>query len=79
MPAYHRSDAALAGITGAWLINVCKEGTATAEDIDTALRMGIHSSDGALETGDLTGWDSRCPYWRYLAQCCEKFRLPIDS
>ena len=52
-----------------------QEGTATAEDIDTALRMGFNHPMGPLELGDLTGWDTRLNVLRYLHQTLgEKFR-----
>ncbi len=52
-----------------------QEGVATAEDIDTALRMGFNHPMGPLELGDLTGWDTRLSVLRYLhAMLGEKFR-----
>jgi 3-hydroxybutyryl-CoA dehydrogenase len=52
-----------------------QEGTASAEDIDTALRMGFNHPMGPLELGDLTGWDTRLNVLRYLHQTLgEKFR-----
>lgn len=51
------------------------EGTASAEDIDTALRLGFNHPMGPLELGDLTGWDTRLAVLRYLHQVLgEKFR-----
>ena len=51
------------------------EGTASAEDIDTALRLGFNHSMGPLETGDLTGWDTRLSVLRYLHQTLgDRFR-----
>jgi len=51
------------------------EGTATAEDIDTALRLGFNHPMGPLETGDLTGWDTRLAVLRYLHQTLgDRFR-----
>jgi len=51
------------------------EGTATAEDIDTALRLGLNHPMGPLELGDMTGWDTRLSVLRYLHQTLgEKFR-----
>ena len=51
------------------------EGTASAEDIDTALRMGFNHPMGPLELGDLTGWDTRLSVLRYLHQTLgDKFR-----
>jgi 3-hydroxybutyryl-CoA dehydrogenase len=51
------------------------EGTANAEDIDTALRLGFNHPMGPLELGDLTGWDTRLAVLRYLHETLgEKFR-----
>ena len=51
------------------------EGTASAEDIDTALRLGFNHPMGPLELGDMTGWDTRLAVLRYLHQTLgEKFR-----
>jgi len=51
------------------------EGTASAEDIDTALRLGFNHPMGPLELGDLTGWDTRLAVLRYLHESLgEKFR-----
>jgi len=55
-----------------WML---QEGTASAEDIDTALRMGFNHPMGPLELGDLTGWDTRLSVLRYLHSTLgEKFR-----
>jgi len=52
-----------------------QEGTATAEDIDTALRLGFNHPMGPLELGDLTGWDTRLSVLRYLHSTLgDKFR-----
>ena len=51
------------------------EGTASAEDIDTAMRLGFNHPMGPLELGDLTGWDTRLAVLRYLHESLgEKFR-----
>jgi 3-hydroxybutyryl-CoA dehydrogenase len=51
------------------------EGTASAEDIDTAHRLGFNHPLGPLELGDVTGWDTRLSVLRYLHQTLgEKFR-----
>ena len=51
------------------------EGIATAEDIDTAHRLGFNHPLGPLELGDVTGWDTRLSVLRYLHQTLgEKFR-----
>jgi 3-hydroxybutyryl-CoA dehydrogenase len=51
------------------------EGTASAEDIDTALRLGLNHPMGPLELGDMTGWDTRLAVLRYLHQTLgDRFR-----
>ena len=51
------------------------EVTASAEDIDTAMRLGFNHPMGPLELGDLTGWDTRLAVLRYLHESLgEKFR-----
>ena len=63
---------ALAGNEAMWML---QEGTATAEDIDTAMRMGFNHPMGPLELGDLTGWDTRLSVLRYLHSTLgDKFR-----
>jgi 3-hydroxybutyryl-CoA dehydrogenase len=63
---------ALAGNEAMWML---QEGTASAEDIDTALRMGFNHPMGPLELGDLTGWDTRLSVLRYLHSALgDKFR-----
>ncbi len=63
---------AMAGNEAMYMLS---EGTATAEDIDTALRLGFNHPMGPLELGDLTGWDTRLAVLRYLHSTLgEKFR-----
>lgn len=63
---------AMLGNEAMWML---QEGTASAEDIDTALRMGFNHPMGPLELGDLTGWDTRLSVLQYLhATLGEKFR-----
>lgn len=63
---------ALLGNEAMWML---QEGTASAEDIDTALRMGFNHPMGPLELGDMTGWDTRLSVLRYLhATMGERFR-----
>jgi 3-hydroxybutyryl-CoA dehydrogenase len=51
------------------------EGVASAEDIDSALRLGFNHPMGPLELGDLTGWDTRLAVLKYLHETLgEKFR-----
>lgn len=42
------------------------EGVASAEDIDTALKLGLNHPMGPLELGDLTGWDTRLKVLEHL-------------
>ncbi|MFN3725941.1 MAG: 3-hydroxyacyl-CoA dehydrogenase [Allosphingosinicella sp.] len=52
-----------------------QEGVASAEDIDTAHRLGFNHPVGPLELGDITGWDTRLAVLRYLHQTLgDKFR-----
>lgn len=63
---------ALAGNEAMWML---QEGTASAEDIDTAMRLGFNHPMGPLELGDLTGWDTRLSVLRYLHSTLgDKFR-----
>lgn len=63
---------ALMGNEAMWMLS---EGVASAEDIDTALRMGFNHPMGPLELGDLTGWDTRYAVLQYLHSVLgEKFR-----
>jgi 3-hydroxybutyryl-CoA dehydrogenase len=51
------------------------EGVASAEDVDTAMRLAFNHPMGPLELGDLTGWDTRLAVLQYLHQSLgEKFR-----
>jgi 3-hydroxybutyryl-CoA dehydrogenase len=63
---------ALAGNEAMYML---QEGVATAEDIDTAMRIGFGHPMGPLELGDLTGWDTRFAVLQYLHRTLgEKFR-----
>jgi 3-hydroxybutyryl-CoA dehydrogenase len=54
---------------------ILQEGTASAEDIDTALRLGLNHPMGPFELGDLVGWDVRVNVLRYLGSVLgEKYR-----
>lgn len=65
----------MSALLGNEAMYMLQEGTATAEDIDTALRMGFNHPMGPLEMGDMTGWDTRLNVLRYLhATLGEKFR-----
>lgn len=65
----------MSALLGNEAMYMLQEGTATAEDIDTALRMGFNHPMGPLELGDMTGWDTRLNVLRYLhATLGEKFR-----
>lgn len=63
---------AMLGNEAMWML---QDGTASAEDIDTALRMGFNHPMGPLELGDLTGWDTRLSVLKYLHSTLgDKFR-----
>lgn len=63
---------ALLGNEAMWMLS---EGVASAEDIDTSLRLAFNHPMGPLELGDLTGWDTRLNVLKYLHQTLgEKFR-----
>lgn len=53
----------LMGNEAMWMLY---EGVASAEDIDTSLRMAFNYPMGPLELGDLTGWDTRYSVMQYL-------------
>ena len=57
------------------------EGVASAQDIDTSMRLAFNHPMGPLELGDLTGWDTRLAVLQYLHQTLgEKFRpCPLIS
>jgi 3-hydroxybutyryl-CoA dehydrogenase len=51
------------------------EGVASAEDIDTSVRLAFNHPMGPLELGDLTGWDTRLSALQSMHQALgEKFR-----
>lgn len=63
---------ALMGNEAMWMLS---EGVASAEDIDTSMRMAFNHPMGPLELGDLTGWDTRLAVLEYLHSVYgEKFR-----
>ncbi|MCB1342193.1 MAG: 3-hydroxyacyl-CoA dehydrogenase [Pseudooceanicola sp.] len=63
---------ALLGNEAMWMLS---EGVASAEDIDTSLRLAFNHPMGPLELGDLTGWDTRLSVLQYLHTVLgEKFR-----
>jgi len=45
-----------------------QEGVASAEDVDTAMRLGYNHPMGPLELGDQVGWDVRVDVGEYLAE-----------
>ncbi len=45
-----------------------QEGVASAEDVDTAMRLGYNFPMGPLELGDQVGWDVRVDVGEYLAE-----------
>jgi 3-hydroxybutyryl-CoA dehydrogenase len=63
---------ALAGNEAMYML---ESGVSSAEDIDTAMRLGFGHPMGPLELGDLTGWDTRFKVLQYLHRTLgEKFR-----
>lgn len=65
----------MSAMLGNEAMTMLQEGAATAEDIDTAMRLGFNHPMGPLELGDLTGWDTRLAVLHYLhATLGEKFR-----
>lgn len=65
----------MSALMGNEAMYMLSEGVATAEDIDTSLRMAFNHPMGPLELGDMTGWDTRLSVLQYLHQTLgEKFR-----
>jgi 3-hydroxybutyryl-CoA dehydrogenase len=65
----------MSALMGNEAMYMLSEGVASAEDIDTSLRMAFNHPMGPLELGDLTGWDTRLSVLQYLHQLLgEKFR-----
>lgn len=65
----------MSALMGNEAMHMLMEGVASAEDIDTALRLGFNHPMGPLELGDLTGWDTRLAVLRYLhATLGDRFR-----
>ena len=65
----------MSAMAGNEAMYMLQEGIASAEDIDTALRLGFNHPMGPLELGDLTGWDTRLAVLKYLHSTLgEKFR-----
>ncbi len=56
-------------------MRMLEEGVASAEDIDTAIKLGLNHPMGPLEMGDLVGWDTRLDILSYLESTLgERFR-----
>lgn len=56
-------------------MNMLMEGVASAEDIDTAMKLGLNHPMGPLELADLVGLDTRLRNMEYLHQTLgEKYR-----
>ena len=53
-------------VLGLEAIRMLEEGVASAEDIDTAMRLGYRHPMGPLRLGDLVGLDVRLDISRYL-------------
>ena len=69
------STSRMSAMMGNEAMYMLMEGVASAEDIDTALRLGLNHPMGPLELGDLTGWDTRLAVLHYLhATLGDKFR-----
>ena len=65
----------MSALMGNEAMRMLAEGVASAEDIDTAMRMAFNHPMGPLELGDLTGWDTRLKVLHYLAdRLGERFR-----
>lgn len=65
----------ISALLGNEAMYMLSEGVASAEDIDTSLRMAFNHPMGPLELGDLTGWDTRLQVLQYLNTTLgEKFR-----
>lgn len=65
----------MSALMGNEAMYMLQEGVASAEDIDTAMRLGFGHPMGPLELGDLTGWDTRFAVLQYLHRVLgEKFR-----
>ncbi len=65
----------ISALLGNEAMYMLSEGVATAEDIDTSLRLAFNHPMGPLELGDLTGWDTRLQVLQYLHTTLgEKFR-----
>ena len=47
-------------------MRMLEEGVASAEDIDTAVKLGLNHPMGPLEMGDLVGWDTRLKILEHL-------------
>jgi 3-hydroxybutyryl-CoA dehydrogenase len=65
----------ISALLGNEAMTMLHEGVASAEDIDTSLRLAFNHPMGPLELGDLTGWDTRLKVLQYLHTTLgEKFR-----
>lgn len=69
------STSRISAMVGNEAMYMLMEGNASAEDIDTALRLGLNHPMGPLELGDFNGWDTRLRVLEYLHKTLgEKFR-----
>ena len=56
-------------------MRMLEQGVASAEDIDTAVKLGLNHPMGPLEMGDLVGWDTRLAVLEYLERTLgDRFR-----
>ena len=62
-------------LVGNEAMRMLEDGVASAEDIDTAVKLGLNHPMGPLEMGDLVGWDTRLDILTYLESTLgERFR-----
>lgn len=65
----------MSALMGNEAMYMLSEGVASAEDIDTSVRLAFNHPMGPLELGDLTGWDTRLSALQSMHQALgEKFR-----
>jgi 3-hydroxybutyryl-CoA dehydrogenase len=55
-------------VLGMEAARMVQEGVASAEDIDTAMKLGYNHPMGPLKLGDYNGWDVRVEVGEYLAE-----------
>lgn len=65
MPGFATSR--INALIGNEAMRMLEDGVASAEDIDTAIRLGLNHPMGPLEMGDMVGWDTRIDILEHLA------------